>query len=76
MPNGISGVALAKGAAALRPDLPVLYTSGYADDVLAAHGGVNSGVPVLCKPYRRSELALAIQAALSRSPAAQRRNGA
>ena len=76
MPNGISGVALAKRAAALRPDLPVLYTSGYADDVLAARGAVGSGVPVLCKPYRRSELALAIQAALSRSPAAQRQNGA
>jgi PAS domain S-box-containing protein len=76
MPNGISGVALAKRAAALRPDLPVLYTSGYADDVLAAHGGVGLGVPVLCKPYRRSELALAIQAALSRSPDAQCQNGA
>jgi CheY-like chemotaxis protein len=69
MPNGMSGVTLAKRAAALRPDLPVLYTSGYADDVLVAHGAGGSDVPVLCKPYRRNELALAIQAVLSRSPA-------
>jgi CheY-like chemotaxis protein len=69
MPNGMSGVTLAKRVAALRPDLPVLYTSGYADDVLGGHQAVGSEVPVLCKPYRRNELALAIQAVLSRSPA-------
>lgn len=69
MPNGMSGVTLAKRAAALRPDLPVLYTSGYADDVLTGHQAVGSQIPVLRKPYRRNELALAIQAVLSRSPA-------
>jgi PAS domain S-box-containing protein len=59
MPGGISGMQLATEAAALQPGIAVILTTG--------HGGAAEGAwRVLRKPYRRSELAAALRAALSR----------
>ncbi len=59
---GMSGVELADAARRLRPQLPVLLTSGYeraaADDA--------RGFPLLHKPYRREQLAAAIRDAFAR----------
>jgi PAS domain S-box-containing protein len=75
MPGGLSGVELAREARALRPELKVLLTSGYAK-----HTALNSrnaeGFPSIAKPYRRSELAESIRAALDhRSGNGTRTNG-
>ena len=68
MPGGMNGRQLAEETQRLYPGLPILLTSGYAQDVLAA-GGLPQSLPVLQKPYRRHELATAIRRLLDRADA-------
>ena len=58
MPGGVNGFELARRARAMRPDLRVIYATGYAK-VPEAGIGETFG-PVLEKPYRTSELAEAV----------------
>jgi signal transduction histidine kinase len=60
MPGGMSGRELAEAALAARPDLRVLYTSGYARDALPEQDATDRDIPLLRKPYHREELALAL----------------
>jgi two-component system, cell cycle sensor histidine kinase and response regulator CckA len=53
---GMSGRALADKLTASRPDLRVLYMSGYTDGAVATHGVLESGISILRKPFTRSEL--------------------
>ncbi len=64
MPRGMNGRQLAEKARALRPALPVLFTSGYTDDAVLNSGRPGDGVHLLHKPYRLSELAEAIRTVL------------
>ncbi|WP_207455969.1 histidine kinase famiy protein [Azospirillum sp. SYSU D00513] len=63
MPGGMNGVVLAKRVRERLPGLPVLLTTGYMDD-LVAEGASGSGMSVLSKPYRRTELADRVRTAL------------
>ena len=67
MPGGMNGRELAKAALRRRPDLRVLYTSGYTENAIVHQGRLHPGVDLLSKPYRRQELALKLRAILSRS---------
>ena len=58
MPGDKSGVDLAREAVALRPDLPVILSSGYTGDVLSA--AEDTPWPLLRKPYGPEQLARAI----------------
>lgn len=64
MPGGMNGRQLAEAALKLRPDLKVLYTSGYTENAIIHHGRLDAGVHLLSKPYRRQELALKVRKAL------------
>ncbi len=64
MPGAMNGRELADEAAKRRPDLKVLYTSGYTEDAIIHHGRLDRGVLLLAKPYRRSDLARMIRLAL------------
>lgn len=68
MPGGMTGCDLADRARAIRPDLRVLYTSGYTETAVVHHGRLDLGGQLLSKPYRREELAAKLQAALSNLP--------
>ena len=57
MRGGMNGRELADQAAALRPSLPVLFTSGYTQNANVHHGRLEEGVHLLKKPYRRRDLA-------------------
>jgi CheY-like chemotaxis protein len=59
MPGRLSGVELAKEARVLRPDLGVVLTTGYSEEVARLRG-----IRVLAKPYRMEALARALQAEL------------
>ncbi|MBX9814705.1 MAG: PAS domain S-box protein [Sphingomonas sp.] len=64
MPGGVDGNALAELARELRPDLRLLFTTGYAEDRPIGGGDGRRPARVVQKPYRRAELAAKIRAAL------------
>jgi PAS domain S-box-containing protein len=54
--SGMNGIDLAAQAATLRPDLKVLFTSGFAETALTVNGKLAIADRILSKPYRRDEL--------------------
>ena len=46
-------------------DLKTLFTSGYTENAIVHHGRLDSGVLLLAKPYRKSELAKMLRTALA-----------
>ena len=67
MPGGMNGRELAKAALRLRPDLRVLYTSGYTENAIVHQGRLDPGVDLLPKPYRRQDLAVKLHLVLARA---------
>ncbi|MBJ7408229.1 MAG: response regulator, partial [Bradyrhizobium sp.] len=65
MPGKMNGRQLADEMMKTRPDLKVVYTSGYTENAIIHHGRLDSGVLLLPKPYRKSDLARIIRKALS-----------
>jgi signal transduction histidine kinase/CheY-like chemotaxis protein len=68
---GMNGRQLADEVRKLRPDLKVLYTSGYTENAIVHHGRVDAGVRLLTKPYRRADLARMLREALEAEMAAK-----
>ncbi|QQN64640.1 PAS domain S-box protein [Bradyrhizobium diazoefficiens] len=64
MPGNMNGRQLADEVLKTRPDLRVVYTSGYTENAIIHHGRLDSGVLLLAKPYRKSDLARIIRKAL------------
>jgi CheY-like chemotaxis protein len=60
MPGGISGIELASKVRDRFPELPILLTTGYSEQVSGTHG-----FPVLHKPYELESLAEALGKMLS-----------
>ena len=65
MPGAMNGRQLVDEALKRRPGLKTLYTSGYTENAIVHHGRLDSGVLLLAKPYRKSELAKMIRLALA-----------
>ena len=57
MPGSMNGRQLAETLMVGRPSLRVLFTSGYSAGAIPLQGRAGHGIPLLTKPYRRSELA-------------------
>ncbi|WP_376870489.1 PAS domain-containing protein [Albirhodobacter sp. R86504] len=66
MPGGINGHQLSEKARLLRPDLPVLFSSGYVQDAIVHEGRLDEGVHLLSKPYTQSAMAQKIRGILCR----------
>jgi signal transduction histidine kinase/ActR/RegA family two-component response regulator len=64
MPGGMNGRALADAVREVRPELPVLFTSGYSEDAIVHDGRLDPGVLLLSKPYPRADLARSVRQAL------------
>ena len=64
MPGPVKSQDLAAQATALRPGLPVLFTSGYTENAIVHHGRLDEGVQFLSKPFSREDLARRIRALL------------
>lgn len=65
MPGAMNGRQLANELYKTRPGLKVLFTSGYTENAIIHHGRLDSGVLLLAKPYRKSDMAAMIRKALA-----------
>lgn len=66
---GMSGWELAKRALAHQPSLRILFASGYPRDIDAS-GTVGRSIPILAKPFTRTDLARSIKGAMQDEAAA------
>ena len=61
MPGGLNGRQLADKAAGLRPDLPVLYMTGYTRNAIVHHGRLDADINMISKPFSFEELAAKVR---------------
>jgi PAS domain S-box-containing protein len=57
LPGGMNGRQLADAARVGRPDLKVLFITGYAETAATDRGGLGSGMQVITKPFAMESLA-------------------
>jgi CheY-like chemotaxis protein len=65
MPN-MNGQELADAMQTMRPDMPIIFMSGYTDDVISHHGVLEPGVNFLQKPVTPSRLAKILKEVLKK----------
>ncbi|HEV8676566.1 MAG TPA: response regulator [Methylomirabilota bacterium] len=64
----MNGCELAERLVELRPNLRVLYMSGYADETVIRRAGVNGALTLLQKPFAAGTLAHKVREALDAAP--------
>jgi len=65
LPGGMNGRQLADAGTSLRPDLKVLFITGYAENAVIGDGHLKAGMHVLTKPFSMDALANRITSILS-----------
>jgi two-component system, cell cycle sensor histidine kinase and response regulator CckA len=58
---GMNGRELGRRLSLLRPDVPILFMSGYAADVIADQGPLDEGLRLISKPFSMNELSLKLR---------------
>jgi signal transduction histidine kinase len=61
LPGGINGRQVADSAREVRPDLKVLFITGYAENAVIGNGHLEPGMQVLAKPFPMEALARRIR---------------
>ncbi len=61
LPGGLNGRQVAEAARKLRPELKILFITGYAEGAVLNHGTLTSGVQVLTKPFAMEALATRVR---------------
>jgi FixJ family two-component response regulator len=69
---GMGGVDLARQLAAARPDLRILFASGYSEDSLIRVGAREGRIPYLDKPFTAETLLERVRQVLDEPPKAAR----
>jgi CheY-like chemotaxis protein len=65
LPGALTGKQIADAAQRRRPDLKVLFMSGYTENAIVHHGRLDPGVLLLSKPFRASDLAQMVRRAMA-----------
>jgi PAS domain S-box-containing protein len=65
LPGGINGRQLADAARVLRPELKVLFITGYAETAALGNGPLGPGLGVMTKPFALDSLATRIRAMIA-----------
>jgi CheY-like chemotaxis protein len=63
---GLNGRELAERLVEVHPEMRVLFSSGYTDDIILHHGVVDERVDFISKPFTMQSLATKVRAALDR----------
>lgn len=64
LPGGVSGVMIAEPALKLRPELKVIFISGYPKEIAETGSPIIDKVPILAKPFTMVSLHSQIQSLL------------
>jgi CheY-like chemotaxis protein len=67
LPEGLNGRQLADEALRRRPELRVLYTTGYARNAIVHQGRLDPGVELITKPFTYAALASKVHAMFERA---------
>ncbi|MCO5731307.1 ATP-binding protein [Rhizobium sp. SSA_523] len=51
LPNGMNGRQVADAARVLRPELKILFVTGYAENAVLNHGHLEQGMQIMTKPF-------------------------
>jgi len=62
---GMNGRQVADAGRAVRPDLKVLFITGYAENAVLSHGHLDPGMHVLTKPFAMEALASRIKSLIA-----------
>ena len=65
LPGGLHGGQVAEAALTLRPELKVLFITGFADNAVFRHGHVDAAMSVLTKPFTMEALASRVKGLLA-----------
>jgi FixJ family two-component response regulator len=65
VPGSMNGFQLAEKARGRRPDLRLVYMSGFPDKALESAKPANGNAPYIAKPFSGSELAESIARAMA-----------
>lgn len=65
LPGGMNGRQMADAARVSRPDLKVLFITGYAENAVVGHGHLATGMHVMTKPFSLDALATRIRELIS-----------
>ncbi|MCF4124994.1 MULTISPECIES: CHASE3 domain-containing protein [Methylobacterium] len=57
LPGKVRGRELAERVQALRPEVRIVFMSGYTENSIIHHGRVDDGVHLISKPFKREQLA-------------------
>ena len=61
LPGGMNGRQMADAGRERRPELKVLFITGYAENAVLGHGHLEPGMEVLTKPFAMEALASRIR---------------
>ena len=64
----MSGPELAKQLTTARPELKVLYMSGYTEEAILQHGMLSAGITLLQKPFNKDDLLRRVRDLIDSSP--------
>jgi len=65
LPGGMNGRQLADAARKRRPNLKVLFLTGYAESVAAGNDGMEQGMEIMTKPFALDKLTTKVKGMIS-----------